>query len=145
LSTSPRLHIGQLLTQLTRLFQTELFERLVAAGLVDARVPHTHVTAYIKAEGSRLTELAAMARMTLPAMSELVDDLQRIGIVERRPDPSDGRAKLICLTDAGWDAMRTARRAIADIEAEYARLVGADEFEAAARTLDELLRGLRAA
>jgi DNA-binding MarR family transcriptional regulator len=145
LSTSPRLHIGQLLTQLTRLFQTELFERLVAAGLEDARVPHTHVTAYIKAEGSRLTELAAMARMTLPAMSELVDDLQRIGIVERRPDPSDGRAKLICLTDAGWDAMRTARRAIADIEAEYARLVGAEEFEAAARTLDELLRGLRAA
>jgi DNA-binding MarR family transcriptional regulator len=145
LSTSPRLHVGQLLTQLTRLFQTELFERLVAAGLEDARVPHTHVTAYIKAEGSRLTELAAMARMTLPAMSELVDDLQRIGIVERRPDPSDGRAKLICLTDAGWDAMRTARRAIADIEAEYARLVGAEEFEAAARTLDELLRGLRAA
>jgi DNA-binding MarR family transcriptional regulator len=145
LSTSPRLHIGQLLTQLTRLFQTELFERLVAAGLEQARVPHTHVTAYIKAEGSRLTELAAMARMTLPAMSELVDDLQRIGIVERRPDPSDGRAKLICLTDAGWDAMRTARQAIADIEAEYARLVGAEEFEAAARTLDELLRGLSAA
>lgn len=142
MSTSPRLHIGQLLTQLTRLFQTELFERLVAAGLEQARVPHTHVTAYIKAEGSRLTELAAMARMTLPAMSELVDDLQRIGIVERRPDPSDGRAKLICLTDAGWDAMRTARQAIADIEAEYARLVGAEEFEAAARTLDELLRGL---
>ena len=145
MSTSPRLHIGQLLTQLTRLFQTELFERLVAAGLEEARVPHTHVTAYIKAEGSRLTELAAMARMTLPAMSELVDDLQRLGIVERRPDPGDGRAKLICLTDAGWDAMRTARQAIADIEAEYARLVGAEEFEAAARTLDELLRALRAA
>jgi DNA-binding MarR family transcriptional regulator len=134
-----------LLTQLTRLFQTELFERLVAAGLEEARVPHTHVTAFIKAEGSRLTELAAMARMTLPAMSELVDDLQRIGIVERRPDPSDGRAKLICLTDAGWDAMRIGRQAIAEIEAEYARLVGVEEFEAAAQTLDELVRGLHAA
>jgi DNA-binding MarR family transcriptional regulator len=137
-----RLHIGQLLTQLTRLFQTELFDRLVAAGLEDARVPHTHVTAYIKADGSRLTELAAQARMTLPAMSELVDDLQRIGIVERRPDPSDGRAKLICLTDAGWQAMRTARRVIAEIEADYAQLVGGERFEAAAQTLDELLRGL---
>jgi DNA-binding MarR family transcriptional regulator len=140
-STS-RLHIGQLLTQLTRLFQTELFDRLVAAGLEDARVPHTHVTAYIKADGSRLTELAAQARMTLPAMSELVDDLQRLGIVERRPDPSDGRAKLICLTDTGWQAMRTARRVIAEIEADYAQLVGAERFEAAAQTLDELLRGL---
>ena len=142
ISSTHRLHIGQLLTQLTRLFQTELFDRLLAAGLKDARVPHTHVTAYIKAEGSRLTELAAQARMTLPAMSELVDDLQRIGIVERRPDPSDGRAKLICLTDSGWEAMRVARRVIAEIEADYAQLVGAERFEAAAQTLDELLRGL---
>ena len=102
------------------------------------------MTAYIKADGSRLTELAAQARMTLPAMSELVDDLQRIGIVERRPDPSDGRAKLICLTDAGWEAMRTGRRVIAEIEAEYAQLVGAERFEDAAQTLDELLRRLDA-
>jgi DNA-binding MarR family transcriptional regulator len=130
--------------QLTRLFQTELFEQLIAAGLHDARVPHTHVTAYIKADGSRLTELAAQARMTLPAMSELVDDLQRLGIVERRPDPSDGRAKLICLTEAGWEAMRSGRAAIAEIEAGYAELVGAKRFEAAARTLDELLAALTA-
>ena len=136
--------MGQLLVQLTRLFQTELFERLVAAGLTDARVPHTHVTAYIKADGSRLTELAAQARMTLPAMSELVDDLQRLGIVERRPDPRDGRAKLICLTDAGWEAMRTARRSIAEIEAGYAALVGAERFETAVETLDALLQALTA-
>jgi len=123
-------------------FQSELFERLVAAGLTDARVPHTHVTAYIKAEGSRLTELAAHARMTLPAMSELVDDLQRLGIVERRPDPRDGRAKLICLTEAGWDAMRTARRVIGAIEADWAQHVGAERFEAAAQTLDALLGAL---
>jgi DNA-binding MarR family transcriptional regulator len=140
----PRVHIGQLLTQLTRQFQAELFERLIAAGLKDARVPHTHVTAYIKADGSRLTELAAQARMTLPAMSELVDDLQRIGIVERRPDPSDRRAKLICLTGAGWEAMNTARGVIAQIETDYAHLVGAERFEDAAQTLDELLRGLDA-
>ena len=102
------------------------------------------MTAYIKADGSRLTELAAQARMTLPAMSELVDDLQRLGIVERRPDPRDGRAKLIRLTDAGWDAMRTARNIIADIEADYAQLVGHERFEATAQTLDALLRAITA-
>lgn len=143
-SPPPRHHIGQLLVQLTRLFQEELFTRLVEAGLTDARVAHTHVTAYIKAEGSRLTELAAQARMTLPAMSELVDDLQRLGIVERRRDPTDGRAKLICLTDAGWEAMGTARRAILEIEAKYADEVGADRFESAAQTLDALLLALSA-
>jgi DNA-binding MarR family transcriptional regulator len=141
LSTSPpqRLHIGQLLVQLTRLFQTELFERLIAAGLQDARVPHTHVTAYIKAEGSRLTELAAQARMTLPAMSELVDDLQRLGIVERRPDPSDGRAKLICLTETGWETMRTAQKIISQLEAEYTRLIGTESFERMCQDLQTLL------
>lgn len=132
-------HIGQLLAQLTRLFQVDLFERLVAAGLPDARIPHTHVTAYIKADGSRLTDLADQARLTLPAMSEIVNDLERLGIVERRPDPTDGRAKLICLTDAGWDAMRTARTIIRDIETSYARIVGTDDFEQAAQTLETLL------
>jgi DNA-binding MarR family transcriptional regulator len=80
--------------------------------------------------------------MTLPAMSELVDDLQRLGIVERRPDPRDRRAKLICLTDAGWNAMRAARSAIAAIEADYAEHIGPERFESAAQTLDALLRAL---
>jgi DNA-binding MarR family transcriptional regulator len=142
LVSSERLHIGQLLVQLTRLTQQELFRRLVAAGYEEARVAHTHVTAYIKADGSRLTELAAAARMTLPAMSELVDDLQRLGVVERRPDPSDGRAKLICLTDAGWEAIRIAQGILREIEADYARRVGERRFEQAAQTLDALLRSL---
>lgn len=122
--------------------QTELFERLRAAGLEDARVAHTHVTAYIKADGSRLSELAAMARMTLPAMSGLVNDLERLGIVERRPDPRDGRAKLICLTDDGWAAIRIAQGTIRQMEDDYARIVGRRRFESAAGTLDELLRAL---
>jgi DNA-binding MarR family transcriptional regulator len=138
-----RLHIGQLLVQLTREFQTELFERLRAAGLEDARASHTHVTAYIQAEGTRLSELAAMARMTPAAMSEQVDDLERLGIVERRPDPSDRRAKLICLTDRGWETMRIARGVIGNLEREYADLVGPERFEQAATTLADLLAALR--
>ena len=40
--------------------------------------------------------------------------------------------------------MRTARKVIADIEADWARRVGADHFAAAAQTLDDLLRDLAA-
>jgi DNA-binding MarR family transcriptional regulator len=134
-----RVHIGQLLVHLTRQFQTELYTRLVEAGIEGARVPHTHVTAYIKAEGSRLTDLATQARMTRPAMAELVDDLQRLGIVERRPDPTDGRAKLICLTDQGWAAMRTGHRIIAQLETDYAQLIGAQRFETMCQAMQTLL------
>jgi DNA-binding MarR family transcriptional regulator len=136
---SERLHIGQLLVHLTRQFQTELYARLLDAGIEGARVPHTHVTAYIQAEGSRLTELAAQARMTRPAMAELVDDLQRLGIVERRPDPSDGRAKLICLTDQGWAAMRAGHQIIAELEAKYAGLIGGQRFETMCQAMQALL------
>jgi DNA-binding MarR family transcriptional regulator len=136
---SERLHIGQLLVHLTRQFQTELYARLLDAGIEGARVPHTHVTAYIRAEGSRLTDLATQARMTRPAMAELVDDLQRLGIVERRPDPSDGRAKLICLTDQGWAAMRTGHQIIAELEAKYARLIGDRRFETMCQAMQALL------
>ena len=137
--TPERLHVGQLLVHLTRLFQTELYARVNEAGIEGARISHTHVTAYIKAEGSRLTDLAAQARMTRPAMAEIVDDLQRLGIVERRPDPTDQRAKLITLTDEGWKAMRTGQAIIAQLEAEYATLVGQERFESMCQTMQALI------
>jgi hypothetical protein len=52
--------------------------------------------------------------------------------------------RIACLTDAGWDAMHTARAIIAAIEADWAQRVGPERFEAAARTLDALLRDLTA-
>lgn len=127
-ATPERLHIGQLLVHTTRRFQTELYRRLSEAGLEGLRAPHTHVSAYIEAEGSRLTELARKARMTVPAMLELVDDLERLGYAERRPDPTDRRAKLIVMTQRGWHAMRIGQRIITDLEAEYALAVGREQF-----------------
>ena len=134
-----RRHIGQLLTQTARHFQAELFRRLADAGLEGVRAPHTHVSAYIKADGSRLTDLARDARMTGPAMLELVDDLERLGYAERRPDPDDRRAKLVTLTEKGWAAMRLAQQVIADLEAEYAEAVGARRYEDFAGTFAALL------
>jgi len=134
-----RLHIGQLLVQTTRHFQTELYRRLADAGLEGLRVPHTHVSAYIEADGSRLSDLARKARMTMPAMLELVDDLERLGYAERKPDPTDRRAKLIVLTDKGWDAMRTGHRIIAELEADYARALGRKRFGEFTASFQELL------
>jgi DNA-binding MarR family transcriptional regulator len=52
--------------------------------------------------------------MTHQSMSELVTTLEHQGYVERRPDPSDGRARLVCLTDEG---KRHVRATIADLQA----------------------------
>jgi DNA-binding MarR family transcriptional regulator len=138
-----RRHIGQLLVQTTRHFQTDLFRRLTEAGLDGLRPPHTHVSAYIKNEGSRVTDLARDARMTVPAMLELVDDLERLGYAERKPDPKDRRAKLVTMTAKGRAAMGVAHGVIAEIEGEYAKAVGADRYETFASTFDALLDHLQ--
>jgi DNA-binding MarR family transcriptional regulator len=60
----------------------------------------------------RLTELTASEQVTQPGMTQLISRLERAGLVERRPDPDDGRASLISITDAGrqvFEARRTNR------------------------------------
>jgi DNA-binding MarR family transcriptional regulator len=77
----------------------------IVDGVVGAGFPqkpaHSAVFAQIAPGGSRLTELARRANMSPQAMGELVDELEQLGYVVRRPDPSDRRAKLITLTRKG--------------------------------------------
>jgi DNA-binding MarR family transcriptional regulator len=127
---------------LKRMRREELFARAVGHGFADIRPAHLAVFGSIKADGTRLTDLARWTNMGLSSMAELVDDLEAKDYVERRPDPSDGRAKLVCLTDQGWQAMRVGRKAIETIEADYARLLGRERFEAMCRALEDLLEEL---
>ncbi len=76
--------------------------------------------------GMRLTELAELAGMTKQAVGEAVSDLERLGYAERIADPSDGRAKIIRLTERGSDAQQTGFRIIADIEGEWVQRYGAE-------------------
>jgi DNA-binding MarR family transcriptional regulator len=57
--------------------------------------------------------------MTHQSMGELVASLEWGGWVERRPDPTDGRARLVCLTPAGRDLVIRGLHHIAEIEAEW--------------------------
>lgn len=73
----------------------------VAAGGHPLRPSHNAVFGQVASGGKRLTELARTANMTPQAMAEIVDELESLGYVERAPDPSDRRAKLIRLTAQG--------------------------------------------
>ncbi|MYS98587.1 MarR family transcriptional regulator [Streptomyces sp. SID5469] len=49
----------------------------------------------------RLTDLARTEQVSQPGITQLVTRLERDGLVERRSDPSDGRAVLVHITEAG--------------------------------------------
>jgi len=112
--------------------------RCTDAGFDDLRPAHLVVFQHIRKEGSRLTELAARAQLTPQSMGYLVDHLESSGYVERRPDPTDRRAALICLTDRGWSQVRCALGAIADIEQRWAAAIGARRYKDVKRALSDL-------
>jgi DNA-binding MarR family transcriptional regulator len=102
-----------------RLMIDELIAGLHAAGYTDMTASQHVVFENLDPEGTRLTRLAQRADMTRQAMTELVDGLRRNGYLELRPDPSDGRARLVHLTSKGKAAVRVAISEIATIEARW--------------------------
>ena len=69
---------------------------------------------------TRQATLISLFRRTAHLMmGELIDTLEHRGYVERRPDPGDGRARLVCLTAKGRQMVRTALREISAIEAGW--------------------------
>ncbi len=93
---------------------------------------------YAAPEGSRLTDLAQLAGLTKPTVLAAVDDLERLGYVERVPDAADGRAKLVRLTERGAAAAAEGARIIAAIEAEWAVRLGPRRAAALRRALEDL-------
>jgi DNA-binding MarR family transcriptional regulator len=71
----------------------------------------------------RLTDLLATEQIKQPALTSLVSKLEASGLVSRRPDPSDGRAVLLSLTEAGEEIVQSRR---------------ADRVEKLARLIDQL-------
>jgi DNA-binding MarR family transcriptional regulator len=86
----------------------------------------------------RLTELASLAGLTKQSVGEIVDDLAKLGYLERYPDPTDRRAKLIRLTDKGLEAQRIGFSLFAQLEADWADAFGADRIAALRALLEEI-------
>jgi DNA-binding MarR family transcriptional regulator len=120
---SPDLNTVAMLGQAYSLLGFQIVDGVVGAGFPQ-KPSHSAVFAQIKLEGSRLTDLARGANITPQAMGEMVDELEELGYVERRPDPSDRRAKLIVLTDRGRACVAAGISTISGIEERITQILG---------------------
>ena len=137
-SRHERPNIGILLRDVLQEVVHRVSAGLSDAGFEDIRPAHTAVFQHVEADGSRLTDLAERAQITKQSMGYLVDYLEQHGYLERRPDPTDRRVALICLTDRGWDQIRAALAIIAAIEDDWARRIGKRRMEQLRDVLREL-------
>src|SRR5215471_4318646 len=83
----------QLLFRAARLADEEAVRRVAAIeGAPRLRRSHTALLPHIDLGGTRISDLAHRLGVSKQAVSELIDDLEAAGVVERLPDPDDARA-----------------------------------------------------
>jgi DNA-binding MarR family transcriptional regulator len=115
---------------------------LAEHGYADIRPGHGCVFRFVRDDGMRLTELARLAGMTKQSVGEMVDDLARLGYVERVPDPLDGRAKLIRLTERGAEAQGVGFELFDRLERRWAERFGPERLDQLRETLQEIVTAI---
>ena len=103
----------------------------------DVTVAQSRIAQRIAEDGTRLTELADRAQVTKQTASLLVSALEREGLVERVPDPADGRARLIRLSARGREAAERAKEVVMGVEQEWTAHLGPERAE---RLREDLVR-----
>ncbi len=116
--------LGLLLFLPYRAMENRVFAALADAGYADVTLAQARIVQRIGPDGTRLTELAEQAQVTKQTAGFLVDQLERAGYVERVPDPTDGRARLVRLSPRGQRASAVANAVAAEVEHEWSRHLG---------------------
>ena len=98
-SEEERVIFSQLLRSPYEALLTKIHAELAAAGFADTYASWgTNIFHYLREGGLRLTELAERTHTTKQALLYSINQLEAAGYVERVADPTDGRAKIIGLT-----------------------------------------------
>ena len=134
----PELNTGLLMFIAQRHVEARVTGHLRERGFDDLTVAQGRIAARLSDDGMRLTDLAAAAQVTKQTAAFLVGQLERAGYVERRPDPTDARARLICIAERGRAAQREARVVERQVEAEWTDHLGAERMAALRESLLDL-------
>lgn len=133
-----RQELGVLLFVANRSLEQRAYDAVVAAGITDITVAQARVASRVGPEGTRVSELAEQARVTKQTAAYLVEQLETTGYVERVPDPTDRRARLVRLTAHAQPAIEAAGAELARVLDEWAAHVGEDRLTAMFETLRDL-------
>jgi DNA-binding MarR family transcriptional regulator len=129
---------GLLLYYPYRDMESRVLDALRAAGFADLSSAQARIFQRIGPDGTRTVQLAEQARVTKQTASLLVQAMEEEGYVERRPDPTDARARLVTIAERGRAAQAVAAGVVAEVEDQWRRRLGARRYAALRRALAEL-------
>lgn len=131
--------MGALLRMAWEQVQDEVYEKLKAEGFLDLRAAHRPLMRYPPIDGLRPSQLAARTSLSKQAANDLLRDLEKMGYLRLDPDPSDGRARIIRLTDRGWRFQHVSAHLSKAVGERWAKAIGQDRFDAFTETLRTII------
>ena len=135
--------IGLLLRLVYQHYAQDIDAALREAGFGDIRPGAANVFPFVPPEGITVSRLAELARVRKQSMAQAVNQLERTGYVERRPNPRDHRSQLVFLTERGASVPPVTHAAAERVEERWAHLISPAEFEALRSSLLRLLAELK--
>jgi DNA-binding MarR family transcriptional regulator len=122
-------------------FARQLHEDMARRGHDDLGRSDGVVFRMLNAGPRTVSDLAGRLEVTKQGMAQIIEDMERRGYVGRRPDPDDGRARLVELSARGRAALEVAR----DFHRGYERRLRETHGPAAIATLRSLLEDMASA
>jgi DNA-binding MarR family transcriptional regulator len=131
--------IGALLRLAWQAVRDRIYEGVLAAGYTDLSRAHVLLFRWPTIDGLRPSELAARNQLSRQSINDLLSDLEKRGYLERTLDPTDGRARIVRLTERGWDLTQVISDMSFASERDWAEVIGESRFDEFRSTLSELV------
>lgn len=122
-------HIGWRLWDAAACWKRRFSQAMIEEGHAWYGEARSSVLPYVSLEGTRQSDIVARMGLSKQAVQQLIVDLEQAGIVQRDPDPQDGRGKIVRFTEAGLAAQRDSAKVKRAIENEIRAQMGNDDFE----------------
>lgn len=135
-SEPPGFELPLRLLQGFRVLVDGLHAELARHGHAEARPVHGFVLQAVGPDGTTAVELGRRLGVSKQAAAKHVDALERLGYLERAPDPADARRKTLRRTARGTEMLVLSARIFDDLRAGWAAALGPERL----RALEEDLR-----
>ena len=134
-----RENLGYLLAKASQRWNERLAEGFAEEGFPEVRPSYGSVLIpLLEEDGLRMGEIARRSRLTKQTITTLVRLCERDGLVERTPDPEDGRATIVSLTPHARRFEPVAERVLGRLAREVAELFGPRQRATLRSTLVDL-------